>query len=215
MGWNRHMLRVLLLCGAVWGLHVCSAVRVVAAPASDGDYLVPYAVEAGDTIPVIYLPEVFVYDSNTPAGRRVAAQLNRKQIQQTKLIYNVRKVYPYAKLARQTLEELNEQYLKLQTDKERKAYTDQLEKDLFAKYEKTLRSMTITQGKILIKLVDRETGNSSYALIKDFRGGLSARFWQTIARLFGANLKKTYDAEGEDKEIEEIIGMIEAGYFNY
>lgn len=189
--------------------------RLQAARGDDGLYLVRYTVEQGDTIPVIYAPEVFVFDSNTAAGRRVAVQLQRKAIQQTKLMYNVRKVYPYAKLARTTLEDLNAQYLLLETEKERKAYTDQLEKDLFAKYEKTLRGMTITQGKILIKLIDRETGNSSYALIKDFRGGLSARFWQTIAHFFGANLKNTYDKDGADKEIEEIIQMIDAGYFDY
>ena len=94
MGLKRHILRVLLLCGAVWTLHVCAALRAAAAQVPAGAFLVPYAVESGDTIPVINLPEVFVFDSNTPAGRRGAAQLNRKQIQQTKLISNVRKVYP-------------------------------------------------------------------------------------------------------------------------
>lgn len=178
-------------------------------------YLIPYTIENGDTIPTLYLSEVFVFDSNTAKGKRIAAQLQRKQIQQTRLIYNVRKVYPYAKLVRKTLEDLNAQYMALESEKEKKAYTDKLEKDLFAQYEKKLRNFSITQGKILIKLIDRETGNSSYALIKDIKGGLSARFWQTIAILFGSNLKSEYDKDGADKEIEEIVQMIEAGYFNY
>jgi hypothetical protein len=71
--------------------------------------------------------------------------------------------------------------------------------------------MSISQGHILIKLIDRQTGSTSYALLKEFRGGLSARFWQTIARIFGSNLKEQYDAEGEDRMIEKIIRMYESG----
>ena len=193
----------------------CLLSAAVCAETPDAASRTLYTVEQGDTIPLVYLPEIYVFDSNTAKGRRIAAQLQRKQIQQTKLVYNVRKVYPYAKLVRQTLESLNEHYLTLDSEKEKKAYTNQVEKELFDKYETTLRKLTVTQGRILIKLIDRETGNSSYALIKDLKGALSARFWQTVARLFGSNLKSVYDRENEDKEIEEIIQMIDAGYFNY
>jgi hypothetical protein len=82
---------------------------------------------------------------------------------------------------------------------------------VFAEYEDDMREMTMTQGRLLIKLVDRETQNTSYDLIRDFRGKFTAAFWQGIARIFGTNLKEEYDADGEDAPIELIINEIEAG----
>ena len=86
-----------------------------------------------------------------------------------------------------------------------------MEKDVFAEYEDDMREMTITQGRLLIKLIDRETQNTSYELIRDYRGKLTAAFWQGIARIFGTNLKEKYDAYGEDMLIELIILDIDAG----
>jgi hypothetical protein len=86
-----------------------------------------------------------------------------------------------------------------------------VEKEVFAEYEGDIRDMTITQGRLLIKLIDRETQNTSYALIKDYRGKLAAAFWQGIARIFGTNLKEEYDPNGEDAIIESIILEIDAG----
>jgi hypothetical protein len=97
------------------------------------------------------------------------------------------------------------------TDKERREYLKKVEKDVFAEYEGDIRDMTITQGRLLIKLIDRETQNTSYVLIKDYRGKFAAAFWQGIARLFGTNLKEEYDPNGEDSLIESIIIEIEAG----
>jgi hypothetical protein len=99
----------------------------------------------------------------------------------------------------------------LKTEKERKAYIKSVEKDVFAEYADDMREMTITQGRLLIKLIDRETQNTSYVLIKDYRGKLAAAFWQGIARIFGTNLKEEYDPYGEDALIESIILEIEAG----
>jgi hypothetical protein len=82
---------------------------------------------------------------------------------------------------------------------------------VFAEYEDDMREMTMTQGRLLIKLIDRETQNTSYDLIRDFRGKFSAAFWQGIARIFGTNLKEEYDAYGEDAPIELIINEIESG----
>ena len=86
-----------------------------------------------------------------------------------------------------------------------------VEKDVFAEYEDDMRDMTITQGRLLIKLIDRETQNTSYTLIKDYRGKFSAAFWQGIARIFGTNLKEEYDPYGDDVLIESIIQEIDAG----
>lgn len=85
------------------------------------------------------------------------------------------------------------------------------EKDVFNEFEDDIKDMTITQGKLLIKLIDRETQNTSYELIKDYRGGLTAAFWQGIARIFGTNLKEEYDPFGNDALIEVILMEIEDG----
>jgi len=94
---------------------------------------------------------------------------------------------------------------------DRKKYLKDLEKNVFNEYEDDMRGLTLTQGKLLIKLVDRETQNTSYQLIKDYRGGFSAAFWQGIARIFGTNLKAEYDPYGEDAITEVILLDIEAG----
>jgi len=106
---------------------------------------------------------------------------------------------------------MNEHFVTLTTDKERKKYVKQVEKEMRAEFEKDLRSLTISQGRLLIKLVYRETGATSYALVKELKGSLSAIFWQAIARIFGSNLKSEYDAEGEDRLIEQLIILIDNG----
>lgn len=127
------------------------------------------------------------------------------------MVYNVRKVYPYAILAKNKLESINCELEKLGTNSERKLYLDKAEKELRSQFEEELKNLTITQGKILIKLIDRETGNTTYSWVKELRGSFQAFFWQSIARLVGSNLKVKYDPTGDDKAIEEIIVMIETG----
>ena len=129
----------------------------------------------------------------------------------TRLVRNVKKVYPYSQIAKNKLEEVNSIMLTLDNEAERKKYMKQVEIDLKDEFEGELRKLTITQGRILIKLIDRETGNTSYELVKELRGSFSAIFWQTLARVFGSNLKTEFDAEGEDKLINEIVIMIENG----
>ncbi|MFW6248621.1 MAG: DUF4294 domain-containing protein [Bacteroidota bacterium] len=128
-----------------------------------------------------------------------------------RLVHNVKKVYPYAKLAGEMLFELNQEMVQLETDRQRKSFIKQMEDTIRAEYEDDLKKLTITQGKILIKLIDRETGNTSYNLVKELRGSFSAFFWQALARLFGSNLKTNYDPAGEDALIEEIVKKIELG----
>ena len=87
----------------------------------------------------------------------------------------------------------------------------QAEQDIKAQFTDDIENMTFTQGKILLKLIYRQTGVSSYEIVKELRGSLRAIFWQTIARVFGANLKVEYDPTGDDKAIEEIVQQIEKG----
>jgi len=128
------------------------------------------------------------------------------------MIRNIKKAYPYARIAADELKKLDDYLLTLSNDKEQKAYINQAEKEIMKRFEKDVRKLTVTQGIILVKLIDRETGRTSYQVIKELKGGFTAFFWQGIARIFGNNLKTKYDPEDQDKVMEDIILGIEAGY---
>ena len=128
-----------------------------------------------------------------------------------RLIRNIKKVYPIARYANERMLQLEAELAQIPTKREREQHVKAVEKELIKTYTPILKRMSISQGRILIKLIDRQTGSTSYALLKEFRGSISAAFWQTIARIFGSNLKDHYDAQGEDRIIEMIIKMYEAG----
>jgi hypothetical protein len=128
-----------------------------------------------------------------------------------RLIYNLKKVYPYALVVRARFGVINEELEKIPDEQDRKKYLRQAEKEIFGEYEDDVRNMTITQGRLLIKLIDRETLITSYELIRKYRGNFSAAFWQGIARIFGTDLKAEYDPYGDDAVIEIIIHELETG----
>ena len=166
---------------------------------------VAYKVENNDTVYYVRLRELVVR-----APRKFKSKADERQY--WRLVFNVKKVYPYAQLAGVKLHELNEHYLSIKSEKERKAYSKKVEESLKTEFEGELRKLTISQGRILLRLVDRETGNTTYEILKDFRGSISAIFWQTVAKVFGSNLKTHYDpSSGEDKTIEQIIAQIDEG----
>jgi len=165
---------------------------------------VPAIIENGDTIILGYLDDVDIYSKPVFESRRDERRYWR-------LVYNLKKVYPYAKLAGIKLKEMNEHFLTLKNEKEKKDYTKQVEDEIRSQFEADLKDLNTTQGLLLIKLIDRETGKTSYALVKELRGGFSAVIWQTLARLFGYNLKTKYDPKGEDKLIEELVVAIDKG----
>jgi hypothetical protein len=158
----------------------------------------------GVTMPEIEIKEVTVF------GRPGSTRRNEYRSYE-RLIFNIRKVYPYARMVRIRLNQIDDEMKNITGEKERKKYLKDVEKKIFSEYEDDMREMTITQGRLLIKLIDRETQNTSYSLIRDYRGKFTAAFWQGIARIFGTNLKEEYDANGEDSMIEHIITEIEAG----
>jgi hypothetical protein len=127
------------------------------------------------------------------------------------LVLYVQKVYPYSQIVSQQLFEIHAHLDEYKTEKQKKEYLKQKEKELKEQFEGQLRSLTFTQGKILIKLINRETGHTTFDIIKELKGSLNAFFWQSIARLFGSNLKLEYDAEGDDRMIEDIVIRIENG----
>lgn len=169
-------------------------------------YLIQNIERNGEVLPEIAIKEV------TVVGRPTKEAARRSEYRKyERLIYNLKKVYPYAMIVRQRLDEVNQRMAEMSSDKTRREYIRQFEKDVFAEFEDDIRNMTITQGRLLIKLIDRETQNTSYELIKDYRGGLTATFWQGIARIFGTNLKDEYDPFGDDALIEVILHDIEYG----
>ena len=157
----------------------------------------------------VTLPEVEIKEVAVLAHPRITNKRDLRKYE--RLVYNLKKVYPYAFMVRNKLNKVNEDLMTVKSEKERKDYLKTVEKNIFAQYEGDVREMTITQGRLLIKLIDRETQNTSYTLIRDYRGKVAAAFWQGIARIFGTNLKEEYDPYGADVIIEYIIQEIEAG----
>jgi hypothetical protein len=129
-----------------------------------------------------------------------------------KLKRDVKKAYPYAVLASIKLKEYDAVLQTLNTEAERDRYMKKAEKELKKQFEKELQGLTLNQGRILIRLIDRETGNTTYSVVKSLRGSFSAFMWNSLAALFGSSLKTQYDpSKGEDKKIEQIIYLIENG----
>lgn len=157
-----------------------------------------------DTVIQIDMPEMIVFGKWKFKNKREVMKYNR-------LIYNVKKTLPYARMAGLKLREVNTHLATLTTEKERKEYLKSTEKSLFAEFEAPLKKMSFSQGRILINLIDRETGDTGYNLVKEYKGSMSAFFWQSVARLFGSNLKDEFDAEGEDSAIESIVLQIDMG----
>ena len=162
-------------------------------------------IEGKDTLAMIELPELRVYE------RQDFEYLYLKR-RYRRLIRNVKKAYPYAKVAGFRLKELDDQLASLENEKEQKAFIQSAEEEIMDEFEKDVKRLTVSQGIILVKLIDRETGRTSYQVIKDLKGGFTAFFWQGIARIFGNNLKAEYDPVDTDRVIEDIVLGIEAGF---
>ncbi len=190
------------------GLIILFFVSIICVPArlaaQGGVHVMKARVINGDTILVSDLPEVSIYPSYKYRNRWDYWRYQR-------LVKNVKTVYPYAKLAAQKLQEIDRTLATIKGEKKRKQYIKLSEKQMMDDFEGDIKNLTITQGRILLKLIDRETGNTTYYILQDLKGNFSAVFWQTIARVFGSNLKSEYDPLGEDRLIEQIVLMIDAG----
>ncbi len=158
----------------------------------------------GDTIALVDIKPVVIFPPVRVNTKREAKRYDR-------LVYNVKKVYPYAKLAGQKLSYYKTVLDTIHGEKARKLYMKKAEKELELQFGDEIKELTFSQGKILIKLIYRETGNSTFDIVKELRGGFTAFIWQTLARIFGYDLKTDYDPGGSDQAIEQIVLMIEAG----
>ena len=158
----------------------------------------------GDTMLVSSIDEVIVFQKPKFNTRREWRRYYR-------LVRHIKKVYPLAKAAGEKYDSVSTVMLNLETNKEQRKYLKQVEDEIMTEYEDDIRRLTISQGKILLKLIDREIGETSYDILKELKGSFTAFFWQTIARIFGQNLKIEFDPEGEDRLINEIVILIENG----
>jgi Domain of unknown function (DUF4294) len=130
----------------------------------------------------------------------------------TRLRNAVYVTYPYAKRAGAIMNDMNVKMARMEEKDDKKAYIKTREKELKKEFTDPLSNLSIYQGKVLMKLINRQTGNNCYEIIKEYKGGLTARFYQTVAFFFSSNLKQTYDRQGDDKDIESIVQEVERMY---
>ena len=171
-------------------------------------HVLGYIIEKGDTVYMVSLKPIYVFPKQVFKNEKAKREYQR-------LVTNFRKVYPYALMAKQRLAQIDSDVMAISSKKEREEYIKRKEKELFKEFEAPLKKLTFSQGKLLMRLIDREVGQSSYYIIKDIKGGFTAFFWQGVAQLFGANLKKPYDKYGEDKPVEAMVKMYHEGSFEY
>ena len=167
-------------------------------------YLVPACIYEGDTIASLRMPTLYCFK---PLNFK-----NKKQRQQyTRLVRNVKKTLPIAKEVNRAIIETYEFLQTLPDEKARQKHLYAVEKSVKEQYTPRMKKLTFAQGKLLIKLIDRETNSSSFELVKAFLGPFKAGFYQAFAAIFGASLKKEYHPEGEDAMVEQIVLLVESG----
>lgn len=166
--------------------------------------LTPMCVYQGDTIPYVKLPTVYIF-------KPLKFKNKREMAKYYKLIRDVKKVLPISKEINRAVIETYEYMMTLPNEKARQKHIKAVEKGLKEQYTPRLKKLSFAQGKLLIKLVDRQTNSTGYELVKAFMGPFKAGFYQTFAALFGASLKKQYDPTGDDALTERVILMVENG----
>ena len=180
-------------------------IAVIALQAQQNDSTRYYmgVVQNNDTLIHKNIKEVIVMP------RQMSKAQQRKY---SRYVYKVKKVYPLAVEARELLKKYEPRYYALEDQRDRRKLMKNLEKELLAAHKEELKKWSISDGRILLKLIHRETERTPYSIIKDFRGDVSAVFWQGIAKLFKNDLKDDFEPYGEDLWLEEIVTLIELGY---
>ena len=171
---------------------------------SRGGYLVPVCIYEGDTRPCVQLPTVYIF-------KPLKFKNDKERMEYYRLVRNVKKVYPIAREINRTILETYEYLQTLPNEKARQKHIKRVEKGLKDQYTPRMKKLSFAQGKLLIKLVDRQSNQTSFELVKAFMGPFKAGFYQTFAALFGASLKKEYDPNGEDKLTERVVILVENG----
>ncbi len=194
--------KILLLAFAV----LCTAKSAVFAQTAGNDTLLVGAViYNGDTLEAKTLGDVAVVGY-------LSARQQSANAKWTRLRNAVYVTYPYARRAGAVLNDINLKLANITDQKARKDYIKSREKELKKEFTDPLTNLSVYQGRVLMKLINRETGNNCYEIIKEYKGGLVARFYQTVAFFFDSNLKQPYDASGEDAEVEKIVLEVQRMY---
>src|ERR1700744_2398703 len=162
-------------------------------------------IYGGELLPASSGEYTWVHAPMPPAMRR-------RMEEWTRLRNAVYVTYPYARRAGMIMNDINAKLALMSDEGQRKAYIQTREKELKKEFTQPLEQLSIYQGKILMKLINRQTGNNCYNIIKEYKGGFTARFWQTVAFFFESNLKQPYDAKGDDSQIESIVMEMERMY---
>jgi hypothetical protein len=202
-------IRILLFLGMLMGL-AGNALAQDTADVRDRQprgRMVPTTLVDGELIPWMVIPEVEV-------TRKRIFRNPEDKARYMRLRYNIIKVLPYAKYAQRRYEQLHRDLALTPNRREQKRLVKACEKEIKDMFNREVKKLTVSQGEILIKLIDRQTGSSSYEVVKDLKGGFTAFFYQSIAKVFGHNLKNTYSPE-EDFEIENIIRSLERPRYSY
>lgn len=190
--------------------HIILVVIMASALASDSFADVvkqPYRAQIdqnGDTIAVIQLPSAYCFNRKRFNSQKHERNYNR-------MVIDVKKTLPIAKAAREMMVLAYDSIDNFQNKKERKAFFRKMEKNLMAQYKPRLKRLNYRQGKLLVRLIDRECDRKAYSLIKEFMGSTRAFFWNMFGKMFGISLKAEWDPEGKDKELEDVCIQVEQG----
>lgn len=180
--------------------------KLLAQQLTNRDTILSYAmIYNGDTIEAKTLVDINFYSRLTQAQRD-------NQAKWTRLRNAVYVTYPFARRAGMVINDINRKLIAISIEKERKNYIKTREKELRKEFTTPLTNLSIYQGKVLMKLINRETGNNCYEIIREYKGGLTAGLYQTVAFFFSTSLKQPYDKNGEDYEIEKIVQEVERLY---
>ena len=170
------------------------------------DTIISYAIiYNGDTIEAKTLQDISLY-------RRLTDEQRRARAEWTRLRNAIYVTFPYAKRAGTIMNDINTHLADVNDKEARKKYIRSREKDLRKDFSDPITNLSVYQGKVLMKLINRQTGNNCYEIIKEYKGGFTARFYQTVAFFFGSNLKQPYDKDGDEKEMEKIVKEVERMY---
>ncbi|RYG31037.1 MAG: DUF4294 domain-containing protein, partial [Chitinophagaceae bacterium] len=186
---SKQFLLLIVLFSALWS-------KKAACQSPKDTILVAMVVYNGDTIEAKTLENVRLYARMTQAQRKAAAKYNR-------LRNAVYVTYPYARRAGAVMNDMNEKMENITAKHKRKEYIRSREKELKKEFTDPITNLSVYQGKVLMKLINRETGNNCYEIIKEYKGAVTARFYQTVAFFFNSNLKQSYDADTDDAMIEK------------
>jgi hypothetical protein len=182
----------------------CAFVTKIAAQNTFKSSIPAYVTDKGDSLKVLVMNDIYVYP---PQMYRDFSQ----DVKYQKMVRDVKKTLPYAKMIYTTLIETYEYIMTMPVEEDRRKHLARMENDLFKEYKPVLKKMSLSQGKLLIKLVDRECNQTSFELVKAFLGPFRAGFWNIFAGMFGASLKSTWDPAGRDAATERIVEMVEMG----